>query len=122
MRRTPIRCARCRRFTTWWTTPFAKQLARRSIATATSSSSNSRMDSCPLTIEAAGLGRDYGSTCALDALDLSVSPGANVGLLGPNGAGKTTTMLLLATLLKPSRGAARVFGYDVTHQRAAIRR
>jgi ABC-2 type transport system ATP-binding protein len=73
-------------------------------------------------IEAIRLGRDYGWTCALEALDLSVPAGAMVGVLGPNGAGKTTAMLLLATLLKPSRGAARVFGHDVTRERAAIRR
>ena len=73
-------------------------------------------------IEAVGLGRDYGSTRALDALDLMVHPGAIVGLLGPNGAGKTTTMLLLGTLLRPSRGAARLFGHDVTLDRTAIRR
>jgi ABC-2 type transport system ATP-binding protein len=73
-------------------------------------------------IEATHLGRDFGSTCALEALDLSVPAGAMVGVLGPNGAGKTTAMLLLATLLKPSRGAARVFGHDVTRERAAIRR
>ena len=76
----------------------------------------------PAAIEAIGLGRDYGSTRALDALDLVVPSGAMVGLLGPNGAGKTTTMLLLATLLKPSRGIARVFGQDVTRERTAIRR
>lgn len=73
-------------------------------------------------IETEGLGRDYGSTRALDALDLTVPAGALVGLLGPNGAGKTTTMLLLATLLAPSRGVARVFGQDVTRRRAAVRR
>ena len=57
-----------------------------------------------------GLGRDYGSVRALDALSLEVPAGALVGLLGPNGAGKTTAMLLLATLLRPTRGSARVFG------------
>jgi ABC-2 type transport system ATP-binding protein len=73
-------------------------------------------------IEAAGLGRDYGEVRALEALDLVVSSGALVGLLGPNGAGKTTAMLLLATLLAPSRGRARVFGHDVTSARRAARR
>jgi ABC-2 type transport system ATP-binding protein len=68
------------------------------------------------------LGRDYGNTRALDALDLIVSPGQMVGLLGPNGAGKTTTMLLLATLLKPTRGTARIFGYDVSSNRTVVRR
>lgn len=73
-------------------------------------------------IETEGLGRDYGEIRALAALDLRVPSGALVGLLGPNGAGKTTAMLLLATLLAPSRGAARLFGHDVTRDRAAARR
>ncbi|PWT80923.1 MAG: ABC transporter ATP-binding protein [Blastocatellia bacterium] len=80
------------------------------------------MDTRLPAIEAAGLGRDYGSTRALDALDLVIPSGAFIGLLGPNGAGKTTTMLLLGTLLKPSRGTARLFGHDVTTGRSDIRR
>ena len=75
-----------------------------------------------LAIQAEGLGRDYGTTRALDALDLQVPAGSLVGLVGPNGAGKTTAMLLLATLLAPSRGSARIFGRDVTHDRAGVRR
>jgi ABC-2 type transport system ATP-binding protein len=73
-------------------------------------------------IVAEGLGRDYGSVRALDALDLEVPAGALVGLLGPNGAGKTTAMLLLATLLRPSRGSARILGHDVVAARGAVRR
>lgn len=76
----------------------------------------------PLAVYAEGLGRDYGATRALVALDLQVPAGALVGLLGPNGAGKTTAMLLLATLLAPSRGRARVFGHDVGRERNAVRR
>jgi ABC-2 type transport system ATP-binding protein len=75
----------------------------------------------PPAIEAERLGRDYGNTRALDALDLVLPPGEMLGLLGPNGAGKTTTMLLLATLLAPSRGTARIFGHDVTRERRAVR-
>jgi ABC-2 type transport system ATP-binding protein len=75
-----------------------------------------------LAIQAEGLGRDYGSTRALEALDLRVPAGSLVGLVGPNGAGKTTAMLLLATLLTPSRGGARIFGHDVTRERVAVRR
>ncbi|HTC24450.1 MAG TPA: ATP-binding cassette domain-containing protein, partial [Gemmatimonadales bacterium] len=75
-----------------------------------------------LAIQAEGLGRDYGSTRALDALDLSVPAGALIGLVGPNGAGKTTAMLLLATLLAPTRGTARIFGHDVARDRAGVRR
>jgi ABC-2 type transport system ATP-binding protein len=80
-----------------------------------------RADSRPA-IEATGLGRDYGTVVALRTLDLTVPRGAMIGVLGPNGAGKTTAMLLLATLLSPSRGSARVFGHDLTRDRAAIRR
>src|SRR5262249_52939835 len=54
--------------------------------------------------------------------DLIVGSGAFVGVLGPNGAGKTTAMLVLATLLKPSRGTALIFGHDITRDRASIRR
>ncbi len=75
-----------------------------------------------LAVETEGLGRDYGSTRALDALSLRIPAGALVGLLGPNGAGKTTTMLLLATLLAPTRGAARVFGHDTVRERRPVRR
>jgi ABC-2 type transport system ATP-binding protein len=69
-----------------------------------------------------GLGRDYGGVRALDALTLEVEAGAMVGLLGPNGAGKTTAMLLLGTLLAPTRGKARVFGFDVVRARTPVRR
>jgi ABC-2 type transport system ATP-binding protein len=78
--------------------------------------------STPPAIETEGLGRDYGSVRALRALDLLVPAGALVGLLGPNGAGKTTAMLLLATILAPSRGTARIFGADVRRERIAVRR
>jgi ABC-2 type transport system ATP-binding protein len=73
-------------------------------------------------IETEGLGRDYGDVRALDGLDLAVARGTVVGVLGPNGAGKTTAMLLLATLLSPTRGAARVFGHDTVRERTAVRR
>ena len=73
-------------------------------------------------IHTEGLGRDYDAVRALDSLDLDVPPGALVGLLGPNGAGKTTAMLLLATLLAPTRGSARIFGHDTVRERRAVRR
>jgi ABC-2 type transport system ATP-binding protein len=73
-------------------------------------------------IETQGLGRDYGDVTALRALDISVPRGALLGLLGPNGAGKTTAMLMLATLLTPTRGHGRVLGFDLQRERSAIRR
>ncbi|HEX9889625.1 MAG TPA: ATP-binding cassette domain-containing protein, partial [Nitriliruptorales bacterium] len=58
---------------------------------------------------------------ALDGLDLSVDEGSVLGLLGPNGAGKTTTVRILATLLRPDAGHARVAGYDVLADPDAVR-
>jgi len=76
----------------------------------------------PNTIEARGLGRDYGAVRALEGLDLSIEAGSLVGILGPNGAGKTTALLMLATLLRPSRGSARVLGCDLASESRDIRR
>lgn len=73
-------------------------------------------------IEARGLGKDFGTVHALDALDLAVAEGEFFALLGPNGAGKTTAVHLFATLLLPSRGSARVLGHDVVRESLAVRR
>src|SRR2546422_11570340 len=72
-------------------------------------------------IDARGLGKDFGAVRALDRLDLEVRDGEFFGLLGPNGAGKTTTVHLLATLLAPSRGTARVAEHDVVREGPAGR-
>jgi ABC-2 type transport system ATP-binding protein len=58
---------------------------------------------------------------ALDGLSLTIPRGVIYGLLGPNGAGKTTLIRILATLLRPDAGTARVAGYDVARQPAAVR-
>jgi daunorubicin/doxorubicin transport system ATP-binding protein len=75
----------------------------------------------PLAIEAAGLVKAFGATRAVDGVDLAVPPGSVYGFLGPNGAGKTTTIRILATLLRPDAGTARVFGHDVVHQAETVR-
>ncbi len=75
-----------------------------------------------LAIEAHGLEKSYGSTRALDGLDLEVPAGTILGMLGPNGAGKTTTVRVLTTLLRPDRGSARVAGYDLASQAGQVRR
>ena len=79
------------------------------------------MTSAPA-IEARGLGKDFGPLRALDSLDLDVQVGEFFALLGPNGAGKTTVVHILATLLGPSRGSARVLGHDVVRDGLAVRR
>ena len=73
-------------------------------------------------IEADGLIKHYGKTKALDGFDLTVPAGTVYGLLGPNGAGKTTAVRILATLLRPDGGRARVLGHDVTVEAATVRR
>lgn len=72
-------------------------------------------------IEATALVKSFGPTRALDGLNLSVPRGAIHGLLGPNGAGKTTAIRLLATLLRPDSGSARVLGHDVVREAGAVR-
>ncbi|PJN27759.1 ATP-binding cassette domain-containing protein [Kitasatospora sp. CB02891] len=69
-----------------------------------------------------GLGKTFGATRALDGLELDVPEGAVCGLLGPNGAGKTTLVRILATLVRPDRGEARVCGHEVGREAAAVRR
>src|SRR5262249_29483937 len=73
-------------------------------------------------IEAEGLVKRYGKTQALSGFDLTVPTGTVYGLLGPNGAGKTTAVRVLATLLRPDAGRARVLGHDVLAQAPAVRR
>ena len=73
-------------------------------------------------VEATGLVKTFGATRAVDGVDLTVPAGGVYGLLGPNGAGKTTTVRLLATLLRPDSGTARVLGHDVVADAAAVRR
>jgi ABC-2 type transport system ATP-binding protein len=74
------------------------------------------------TIEAHGLKKRYGSTTALDGLDLVAERGQVVAVLGPNGAGKTTFVRTVATLLRPDEGTLRVAGHDVREDPAAVRR
>ena len=77
--------------------------------------------SSDLAIEASGLVRLFGATRALDGIDLRVPAGTVYGLLGPNGASKTTAVRVLATLLRPDGGEARVFGHDVVREADAVR-
>ena len=74
-----------------------------------------------LAIEAEGLVKVFGETRAVDGIDLAVQAGTVYGFLGPNGAGKTTTIRMLATLLRPDGGSARVFGHDIVAEADAVR-
>jgi oleandomycin transport system ATP-binding protein len=72
-------------------------------------------------IEARGLVKRFGKTTALAGVDLTAHGATVLGLLGPNGAGKTTAVRILATLLAPDDGEARVCGYSVTRQAHQVR-
>ncbi|ATW49566.1 ATP-binding cassette domain-containing protein [Streptomyces peucetius] len=77
--------------------------------------------STELAIETSGLVKLFGDNRAVDGVDLLVPAGTVYGVLGPNGAGKTTTVRMLATLLRPDGGEARVFGKDVQKDADAVR-
>ena len=78
-------------------------------------------DPSGLAIETSGLVKVFGETRAVDGVDLAVPSGTVYGVLGPNGAGKTTTVKMLATLLRPDGGEARIFGKDVVRDANAVR-
>jgi ABC-2 type transport system ATP-binding protein len=73
-------------------------------------------------VEAHGLTKSYSAVRVLDGIDLRVPAGTVFALLGPNGAGKTTTVRILATLVDPDGGSARVAGHDVIAARREVRR
>ena len=77
--------------------------------------------STSLAIETSGLVKGFGDLRAVDGVDLSVRRGSVYGVLGPNGAGKTTTIRMLATLLRPDGGSARVLGHDVVAEAEEVR-
>src|ERR671916_360274 len=78
-----------------------------------------------LAVEAIGLVKHFSTgkkvTKAVDGVDLTISEGSVFGVLGPNGAGKTTAVRMLATLLRPDAGTARVLGHDVVHDADKVR-
>ena len=72
-------------------------------------------------IEANSLSKKFGTFTAVDDVSIHVKPGEILALLGPNGAGKTTTIRMLASILKPTRGSAKIAGYDIEHEQEAVR-
>ena len=80
------------------------------------------MTRTPPAVETSALTKRFGATQALDGVTLAIATGIVYGLLGPNGAGKTTTIRVIATLLVPDSGTARILGYDVVAEADAVRR
>jgi ABC-2 type transport system ATP-binding protein len=73
-------------------------------------------------ITVSGLAKSYGAVRAVDGVTFEVKQGEIFGFLGPNGAGKSTTIGMLCTLVQPTAGEASVAGFDVRHERDAVRR
>lgn len=74
-----------------------------------------------MAVQAQGLTRRFGDFTAVNELNFTVQRGEIFGFLGPNGSGKTTTIRMLTGLLPPTSGLAQVAGYEVTHQRNAMK-
>src|SRR3954469_2742509 len=74
-----------------------------------------------LAIRATGIRKHFGARVAVDGVDLQVSRGQIFGLIGPDGAGKTTTIRMLCGVLELGGGSAQVAGFDVQHDREAMK-
>jgi len=72
-------------------------------------------------IEVESLTKRFDGTLAVDSVDLTVQKGEIFGLLGPNGAGKSTIIKMLTTMLQPTSGRARVWGFDIVRERSRVR-
>jgi ABC-2 type transport system ATP-binding protein len=72
-------------------------------------------------VHAEGLTKSFGTTRALQSLDLSIERGSVLGVLGPNGAGTTTAVRILTTLLRPDAGSATIDGVDVIRDPRGVR-
>jgi len=72
-------------------------------------------------IQADGLSKVFGPLTAVDGLSLQVFPGEIFGLVGPDGAGKSTSLRLLASIMAPSAGSARIAGFDVATEAAQVK-
>ena len=73
-------------------------------------------------IVAKSLSKSYGSTTAVDSIDLAINSGKIFGFLGPNGAGKTTTIKLLTTLIAPTEGTINILGIDAVQHPLEVRK
>ncbi len=82
---------------------------------------SSRRSTATVAIELAAASRLYGERVALDSVSLTVIEGRTLVVFGPNGAGKSTLLRILATLLRPQAGVARVLGHELPGEAWAVR-
>ena len=80
-----------------------------------------KQNSSSLAVDVSGLIKVFGDNKAVDGVDLSVATGSIYGVLGPNGAGKSTVINMLATLMVPDGGTAKIFGHDVVEEPQIVR-
>lgn len=73
-------------------------------------------------VEAEGLSKSFGPVAAVSRLSLTLGRGEMLCLVGPDGAGKTTTVRMLSGIIRPTSGAARVFGFDLVRESERIKR
>jgi ABC-2 type transport system ATP-binding protein len=73
-------------------------------------------------LEVLNLHKNYGSFTAVTDVSFTLEPGDVFGFIGSNGAGKTTTIKMLATLLEPTHGTARLDGFDITEHPLEVRK
>jgi ABC-2 type transport system ATP-binding protein len=100
---------------------FPYSISGRSFSLPSVNQVESTLENKRFAVEAHGLVKVFGSNRAVDGVDLNVRVGTIYGVLGPNGAGKTTTIRMLATLLRPDAGTARIFGHDVVKEPQIVR-
>jgi ABC-2 type transport system ATP-binding protein len=72
-------------------------------------------------VEVLGLVKKFGDNLAVDGVSFVIPVGTICAVLGPNGAGKTTTINMLATILKPTAGTAKIFGHDIVKEAQIVR-
>src|ERR1700722_878738 len=80
-----------------------------------------KQNTTDLAVYVKGLVKVFGDNRAVDGVDLRVETGTIYGVLGPNGAGKSTVINILATLMEPDSGSAKVFGHDVVKEPQIVR-
>jgi ABC-2 type transport system ATP-binding protein len=84
-------------------------------------SNMSKITEKDLAVDVKGLVKVFGDNRAVDGVDLQVKTGSIYGVLGPNGAGKSTVINMLATLMEPDSGSAKIFGHDVVKEPQIVR-
>ncbi len=85
------------------------------------SSGSVKVSKLSIVVEALNLTKSFDGFLAVDKISFKIYEREIFGLLGPNGAGKTTTLLMLTTVIKPTSGSAKIYGYDIRNKPGKVR-